>query len=263
MNSRGSDLERIASALKVAGEILAGFRPGDVAAVRKSNFDPVTEADLAVDHALRELLVRDDEAWLSEETADDHVRLNAERVWVVDPLDGTKEFVEGLPEWCVSIALVEKGRAVAGGILNPAAGFLAIGAEGLGCLLNGVPVTVSTCSALPSALVLASRSEVRRGQWKRWEGTEVVVEAMGSVAYKLARVACGLADATWTLVPKHEWDIAAGVALINAAGGWARNLAGEPPRFNQSHPWLSGLIAAGPGLADWLTPEFLLEVEAV
>ena len=263
MNSRPSDLERIESALEVAGAILSGFRSGDVAAVHKSNLDPVTEADLAVDHALRELLVRDDEAWLSEETADDHVRLSAGRVWVVDPLDGTKEFVEGLPEWCVSIALVEDGRAVAGGILNPAAGFLAIGAEGQGCLLNGVPVTVSTCATLPSALVLASRSEVRRGQWKRWEGTDVIVEAMGSVAYKLARVACGLADATWTLVPKHEWDIAGGVALINAAGGWARNLAGEPPRFNQAHPWLSGLIAAGPGLADWLTPEFLLEAEAV
>ncbi len=86
---------------------------------------------------------------------------------------------------------------------------------------------------------------------------------MGSVAYKLARVACGLADATWTLVPKHEWDVAGGVALIHAAGGWAKNLQGEFPVFNQAHPWLSGLIAAGPGMADCLTPEFLLENQTV
>ena len=263
MSQRQLDLERIEAALKVAGEILSGFQSGNVAALHKSNLDPVTEADLAVDRALRELLVQEGDAWLSEETADDAVRLEARRIWVVDPLDGTKEFVEGLPEWCVSIGLVEDGRAVAGGILNPAAGFMAIGAEGEGCHLNGAAATVTSCAALPAALVLASRSEVRRGQWTRWEGGEVEVEAMGSVAYKLARVACGLADATWTLVPKHEWDVAAGVALVNAAGGWARNLDGEPPRFNQPHPWLSGLIAAGPGLAEWLTPEFLLESENV
>jgi myo-inositol-1(or 4)-monophosphatase len=263
MNQRQSDLARIEAALKVAGEILSGFQAGNVAAVSKSNSDPVTEADLAVDRALRELLVQDGDAWLSEETADDHVRLEARRVWVVDPLDGTKEFVEGLPEWCVSIGLVEDGRAVAGGILNPAADFLAIGAKGEGCLLNGLPVTVSGCAVLLAARVLASRSEVRRGEWKRWDGSAFEVEAMGSVAYKLARVACGLADATWTLVPKHEWDVAAGVALIQAAGGWSKNLQGESPRFNQPHPWLSGLIAAGPGMAECLTPEFLLENQTV
>jgi myo-inositol-1(or 4)-monophosphatase len=116
---------------------------------------------------------------------------------------------------------------------------------------------------LSAARVLASRSEVRRGEWKRWDGAEVEVEAMGSVAYKLARVASGLADATWTLVPKHEWDVAAGVALVQAAGGWAKNLQGESPRFNQPHPWLSGLIAAGPGMTECLTPEFLLENQTV
>jgi myo-inositol-1(or 4)-monophosphatase len=263
MTVRRADLERIESALKVAGEILSGFQSGNVAAVHKENLDPVTEADLAVDRALRELLVQDGDAWLSEETADDAMRLQARRVWVVDPLDGTREFVEGLPEWCVSIGLVEDGRAVAGGVLNPAADFLAIGAEGEGCLLNGLPVTVSPCRNLPAARVLASRSEVRRGEWKRWEGGEVAVEPMGSVAYKLARVACGLADATWTLVPKHEWDVAAGVALIEAAGGWATNLQGEAPRFNQPHPWLSGLIAAGPGMAECLTAEYLLDNQAV
>ena len=259
MNLRQSDLGRIEGALKVAGEILSGFQSGNTASVHKANLDPVTEADLAVDRAMRELLVQAGDAWLSEETADDPARLNAGRVWVVDPLDGTREFVEGLPEWCVSIGLVEDGQAVAGGILNPAVNFLALGAEGEGCLLNGMPAIVSDRAVLPGARVLASRSEVRRGEWKRWDDGEVEVEVMGSVAYKLARVACGLADATWTLVPKHEWDVAAGVALIKAAGGWARNLQGEPPPFNQPHPWLSGLIAAGPGMADCLTPEFLLQ----
>ena len=258
MNSRRNDLARIERALVIAGEILREFEPGNVEASRKANSDPVTEADLAVDAALKSQLIRNGEAWLSEESADDHARLAAARVWVVDPLDGTKEFVEGLPEWCVSIGLVEDGEAVAGGIYNPAASFMAIGAKGLGCELNGTPVNCSQADDLTGATVLASRSEVRRGEWQQWAGSTVRIDAMGSVAYKLARVACGLADATWTLVPKHEWDVAAGVALVQAAGGVAVTLDGAFPRFNQPRPWLSGLIAAAPGLAASLQPDRLL-----
>ncbi len=258
MKDRSDDIARIGEALAVAGAVLSRFRSGHLEASTKANSDPVTEADLAIDRALRKVLVRAGEAWLSEETVDEPARLAASRVWVVDPLDGTKEFVEGIPEWCVSIALVEDGEAVAGGVLNPAADFLALGAVGLGCRLNGVAVRPSTLSDLAGANVLASRSEVRRGEWSAWEGSEVAITAMGSVAYKLARVACGLADATWTLVPKHEWDVAAGVALVQAAGGWAVNLEGRAVIFNQPRPWLSGLIAAAPGLAGQLQPEFLL-----
>lgn len=258
MKDRTNDLARIERALLVAGDVLTSFRSGHVSTSAKANSDPVTEADLAVDRALRKELVRPGEAWLSEETADNPARLAAGRVWVVDPLDGTKEFVEGLPEWCVSIALVEDGEAVAGGIFNPAADFVALGAEGLGCHLNGAAVGVSETCDFNRMTVLASRSEVRQGEWIGWDGSELSVIAMGSVAYKLARVACGLADATWTLVPKHEWDVAAGVALVRAAGGWAVTLDGAPVRFNQARPWLSGLIAAGPGLVGKLEPGFLL-----
>jgi myo-inositol-1(or 4)-monophosphatase len=258
MKDRTNDLARIEQALLIAAEVLTSFRSGHVPTTAKANSDPVTEADLAVDRALRNELVRPGEAWLSEETADDPARLAASRVWVVDPLDGTKEFVEGLPEWCVSIALVEDGEAVAGGILNPAAEFVALGAQGLGCRLNGAVVGLSETCDFDRATVLASRSEVRRGEWRAWDSSALSVVAMGSVAYKLARVACGLADATWTLVPKHEWDVAAGVALVRASGGWAVTLDGKAPQFNQARPWLSGLIAAGPGLAGKLEPEFLL-----
>ncbi|MEX0698513.1 MAG: 3'(2'),5'-bisphosphate nucleotidase CysQ [Acidimicrobiia bacterium] len=257
MKDRTNDLARIEQALAVAGRVLSGFRSGHLEAAAKANSDPVTEADLAVDRALRNELVRPGEAWMSEETADDPARLSASRVWVVDPLDGTKEFVQGLPEWCVSIALVEDGEAVAGGILNPAADFVALGAQGLGCRLNGVAVRPSALAELARASVLASRTEVTKGQWDQWRGTGLDVEPMGSVAYKLARVACGLSDATWTLVPKNEWDVAAGVAMLLAAGGWAVTLEGELPRFNQPNTLLSGLIATGPGLAGRLSPQSL------
>jgi myo-inositol-1(or 4)-monophosphatase len=172
----------------------------------------------------------------------------------VDPLDGTKEFVEGIPEWCVSIGFVEDGRAVAGGIANPATGEYVLGAAGHGVTYNGRPVRVSDRRDVQGAVVLASRSEVSRGDWDRYRGAPFTVKPMGSVAYKMALVAAGVADATWTLAPKHEWDVAAGVALVLAAGGRAHTLDGSPLVFNQPRPWLSGLAAYPDGLAEALAP---------
>lgn len=257
MSSPRDALDRIRDALAAAAAALGKYQPGAVTAKRKANWDPVTAADLEIDALLRDSLLRNGEGWLSEETADDPARLRAERVWVVDPLDGTKEFVEGLPEWCVSVALVAAGEVIAAGVTNPAAAFTALGAARAGCWLNDERVAPSNSRQWAGCHVLASRSEVRRGEWMRWLGSELRVEAMGSVAYKLARVAAGLADATWTLVPKHEWDVAAGVGLVEAAGGWARTLDGFRPLFNQRHPWFPGLIAGAPGLIGELTPEFV------
>jgi myo-inositol-1(or 4)-monophosphatase len=233
-------LERIASALEVARRLAARYPPDRVKAASKSRGDPVTELDLALDRALREALLRPGEGWLSEETADSTARLACRRVWVVDPLDGTREFLDGLPEWCVSIGLVDGAEAVAGGILNPATGELYLGALGLGATLNGRPVRVSG----GGTTVLASRTELKRGEWDRWKGAAFTIVPMGSVAYKLARVAAGQADATWTLTPKHEWDVAAGAALVLAAGGRVTLPDGSAPRFNSPDPLLPGLLAA-------------------
>lgn len=248
MTARAQDLARISVALDAARLTLRPFTPGAVEFQLKAADNPVTAADRAVNEVLHAALVRDDEAWLSEETVDDPTRLERRRVWVVDPLDGTKEFVQGIPEWCVSIGLVEDGEPVAGGICNPATGEVFLGACGVGVTRNGVPARVSGRAVLAGARVLASRSEVGRGEWERFRGTEFGVRPMGSVAYKLALVAAGLADVTWTLVPKHEWDVAAGVALLLAAGGEARTLEGGHPVFNRRNPKLTGLIAAGPAL---------------
>jgi myo-inositol-1(or 4)-monophosphatase len=258
MRDRSDDLARIRRALEAAAVELADFTPGAVEVARKAGGDPVTEADQRVDARLRELLPRPGEGWLSEETRDDARRLDCRRVWVVDPLDGTREFVEGLPEWCVSVGLVEDGRPVAGGIFNPATDQLFIGSVETGLTLNGEPASPTTRTDLAGATVLASRSEVRRGEWQRFDGAPFEVVPCGSVAYKLAQVAAGLADVTWTLVPKHEWDVAAGVALILAVGGEAFLPDGGPVPFNQPKPLLPGLITApgplAPAVRRYLAP---------
>jgi myo-inositol-1(or 4)-monophosphatase len=247
--TRHDDIVRIARALREASRILAGYFGSDLAVERKAGGDPVTEADRAANEALLQILPADGEGWLSEETVDDPRRLMARRVWIVDPLDGTREFVTGIPEWCVSVGLVEDGEPVAGGICNPASGETVIGAAGLGVKLNGRPAATSARAGLLGASVLASRSEVKRGEWERFRDAPFRVRACGSVAYKLALVAAGLADATWTLVPKHEWDVAAGVALVRAAGGHVWMPTGERLRFNRPSPKLPGLIATSAALA--------------
>lgn len=246
--SFSEELARIAGALARAQEALRAFTPGQIASHRKAGGDPVTAADTAVNDLLLRTLPSAGEGWLSEETADDPVRLDCRRVWVVDPLDGTREFIEGIPEWCVSIALVQDGLPVAGGICNPATGETVLGAVSQGVTYNGAPAHVRERSSLEGAEVLASRSEVRRGEWAPQARAPFAVRAMGSVAYKLGLVAAGRADATWTLVPKHEWDVAAGAALVLAGGGAVVTPDGASLLLNRARPKLAGLLAGAPAL---------------
>jgi myo-inositol-1(or 4)-monophosphatase len=244
-------LERIQSAIEAARPVFARFTPGEIAAEYKSGYDPVTEADRALDKVLHAHLLRSGEGWLSEETADDRSRLGFDRVWVVDPLDGTREFVAGIPEFCLSISMVDKGRPVAGGIFNPATNEVFLGSIDSGLTYNGNTAQASRRTLLEGATVLASRSETNRGEWQAFQNAPFNVEPMGSVAYKLARVAAGLADLTFTLVPKHEWDVAGGAALVASGGGFVQTLDSSLI-CNQRTPLLAGLIAGGQALREQL-----------
>jgi len=249
-HSRQHILDRIHSALEAARMVFSRFNAGAIEAEYKAGHDPVTEADRAVDAVLKQHLLREGEGWLSEESVDDFTRLEKSCVWVVDPLDGTREFVQGIPEFCVSIGYVENGIPVAGGICNPATNELILGSRETGVTYNGTPARPSQRTDLHGALVLASRSEVKRGEWKQFEAAEFQVQPMGSVAYKLGLVAAGKADLTFTLVPKNEWDVAAGAALVESAGGFVLTLERGPLRCNRRDPLLSGLLAGGPYLRE-------------
>lgn len=243
-------LARIEEGLEAARRVLVRHTSEKIVPQRKPGGSVVTAADLAVDDALKRTLPRDGEGWLSEETRDRPARLSQRRVWMVDPIDGTSEFISGVPEWCVSIGLVQDGEAVAGAIYNHATGQVILGAMSTGVRLNGEQVQASAARSLRGARVLASRSEVKRGEWDRFSGAEFSPRPTGSIAYKLGLVAAGLADATWTLTPKHEWDVAAGVALVRSAGGVALTLRGRVPVLNRESPVIDGLMACGTGLVD-------------
>ncbi len=230
------------AALDASGKIYRSRSMKNVRVYKKSGGDAVTNAERQVNRLLFEMLVEDGDGWLSEETVDNEDRLRCSRIWLVDPLDGTREYIARIPEWCISIALMEDGGLVAAGILNPQTDELIYGSREIGvvCRQRRTHVERKTLSGEP--LVLASRSEVQRGEWERFSQGPFQILAVGSVAYKLALVAAGKADATWTLVHKNEWDVAAGVALLQFAQGYLLTTEGSPPSFNRKTPAFRGLV---------------------
>jgi myo-inositol-1(or 4)-monophosphatase len=229
---------------KATGAVIMGYYRDSFTVKNKSPDNPVTDADFAADTLLKERLTSllPSAGWLSEETLDNPARLGKRFSWVVDPLDGTKEFVMGIPEFSVSVALVEDGKPVVGVIYNPTTEELYYAAKNRGAFLNNNPIIVSNRAMLAGATVDASRSERNRGEFEPFEQL-VELYTMGSIAYKLARVAAGQADATWSRGPKNEWDICAGVLLIQEAGGQSVDLDGATIEFNKSFPKVNGIIA--------------------
>lgn len=238
------------SAAQAAGDLIKCHYRSACDTWDKSPDNPVTKADLAADQLLREWLTAatPDCGWLSEETADTMERLDKYCIWVVDPLDGTKEFIERLDEFAVSVAFVQDGRPLLGVVHNPATGETIAGIVSQGLIYNGETTRALSGRAEASgAQVLVSNTEVKRGMWAPYQDT-FDLKQVGSAAYKLARVAAGFGDAYISLKPKHEWDICAGVALVLAVGGQATDLSGRTFRFNQAEIEVNGVVAANPTL---------------
>ena len=240
-----AELDVARNAARAAGEVLVRYYGADYEVGEKSADNPVTAADLESNEILKSTILGafPDDGWLSEETADSDERLRKKRVWVVDPLDGTKEFIGKLPEFCICIALVEDGLPKVAVEYNPVANELFTARKGGGTFLNDQRVRVSTQNDLRHAHVLASRSEEARGEWELFRPL-MKVELTGSVAYKFALVAAGRKDATFTLTPKNEWDVCAGVLLVTEAGGMVTQPDGRAVRFNNPETLLPGLVAS-------------------
>lgn len=239
------ELEVARGAAKAAGQVLLRYYGSAYRVSEKSADNPVTSADLESNELLKSTILGafPGDGWLSEETADSDERLQRKRVWIVDPLDGTKEFIDEIPEFCVCIALVEDGLARLAVEYNPVRDELFVASKGGGTTLNGAPVHVSKTSDLRHASVLASRSEEARGEWDPYR-SHMRVELTGSVAYKFGLVAAGRHDATFTLTPKNEWDVCAGALLVAEAGGMVTDSEGRAVRFNNADTLLPGLIAS-------------------
>ncbi|MGH7831538.1 MAG: 3'(2'),5'-bisphosphate nucleotidase CysQ, partial [Candidatus Binatia bacterium] len=244
------EISQLAEVIRSAGRAVMQIRKNGFTVERKSNESPLTLADLEANRILKEYLMErfPDYGWLSEETFDHPDRLLKRALWIVDPIDGTKEFVTGIPEFAISVALVRDGNPVMAAVYNPATEELFTAVRGQGLRVNGEANRVRRPMG-DKPLLLASRTEMAKGKFKPFEGV-ADIKPVGSIAYKLALLAAGRADAIISLEPKNEWDIAAGVLLIEESDGKVTDLRGSPLIFNRADTLVDGIVAAGAGAYD-------------
>lgn len=219
----------------------------------KPDQSPVTSADLAVNQILRSHLLErfPEDGWLSEESPDDDVRLQKSRIWIVDPIDGTKAFIRGEPEFCISAALVEQGRPVVAAILNPSTQEFFSATRGGGLHLNQEPVAPPKILEGQQPVLAVSPWEQHLGRFKSL-GSHVASRPMRSIAWALALAASGRIHAVATFEPENEWDVAAGTLLVEEAGGSMYDGDGQSLDFNRPNPRYRGVIATHVSCPDFI-----------
>jgi myo-inositol-1(or 4)-monophosphatase len=242
------ELEIAIAAARDAGAAVLRHYQSDTGHWEKSEDNPLTLADLESDRIIGEHLraAFPKDAILSEETRDDSSRLANERVWIVDPIDGTKEFTKRIPELGVSIGLAVGGEPVVGVIFNPPVGSLVWASQGGGAFRDGRRVRVSSVTRLEDAVVIASRTEIARDQFAPYAGWFKKLEPVGSIAWKLACIAAGEGDLNVSVAPKNEWDVCAGDVLVREAGGVYVGFDGTTRVYNQAKTLIEAGMAAGP-----------------
>ncbi|MEL6640207.1 MAG: 3'(2'),5'-bisphosphate nucleotidase CysQ [Pseudomonadota bacterium] len=245
----GTDLDLLISAAETAGEIAKGyFQDNPQIWDKGGGAGPVTEADLAVNEHLAQTLgsARPDYGWLSEETEDDTLRLRTQRQFVVDPIDGTRAFIEGSQNWAHAVAVVEGGQPISAVVYMPAKDLLFAASEGRGATLNGQPIAISPKTDMLGATVLSNKQSYRDETWADGAPPKGLTRHFrSSLAYRLCLVAQGRFDAMMTLRPSWEWDIVAGALIVKEAGGTVTDQNGFNLQFNNPHPQVNGVIAGG------------------
>lgn len=239
-------------AVRAAGAVALAYFKGEVKSWDKAPGDPVSEADLAVDKLLRErlLALEPKTGWLSEESVVGRDPLPERRLWVVDPIDGTRAFVEKRPEFAVSVALVEDGRPIAAAVFNPATEEYFEAHAGQGARLNDRPIRVSAKAEIAGARLLSGTGNAKRLGWLSEAGEPARVAEVGrinSIAYRMCLVASGRFDGVVSLGHKSDWDLAAADLIVAEAGGIATDDSAEPFRYNRPglrHPAVYAANAA-------------------
>jgi myo-inositol-1(or 4)-monophosphatase len=237
-------IEPLSAVMREAGALALGFFRTPVRSWLKPGNSPVSDADVALDRLLRKRLetVAPGCGWLSEETEDDRSRLDARRVWIVDPIDGTRAFLAGLPDWTISVALSEGGRPILAALFAPFADELFLATAGGGASCNGRPIAANP-GGVEHARVAGPRRYID-GLAAALPGV-VPEPKIHSLALRLTRVAQGTLDVAFASTASHDWDLAAADLLVHEAGGALTTLAGEVLAYNRPEPIHEALIAAG------------------
>jgi myo-inositol-1(or 4)-monophosphatase len=246
-----TDIDLLIKAAQASGEIAKTFFQNAPKTWDKDdNAGPVTEADLAVNTYLEDVLrtARPDYGWLSEESLDEPERQSSEYVFIIDPIDGTRSFIEGSRTWAHSLAIARYGRITAAAVLLPMRDMMFSAALDQGALLNGKTLRVSSQKGFERSEILATRPVLEPHHWSKGTAPKFSRHHRPSLAYRLALIAQGRFDAMLTLRPSWEWDIAAGALIVSEAGGTISDKTGTALKFNNVDPRLNGVVASGPNL---------------
>ena len=241
-----ADLALIRDAVLKAGAIaLEGFNAADTKIWDKEKNHPVTQTDIEVNNYLEDVLLkaRPDYGWLSEETKDDASRHARKRSFVVDPIDGTRAFIDRTPNFVISVAVIEDGMPIVAAIYNPLKEELYTAQVGNGAFLNATAISTSDCCQIEGCNMIGYPRKFRRLDWPAMN-----VSIANSMAYRMCLVANGNADAAVTFTPKSDWDLAAAILIVSEAGGHVTTLNGRPIRFDKKKTTNRGVICAGPAL---------------
>lgn len=244
------EARHLADVLREAAPIALKTFRGEIRSWTKGHDSPVSDADLAVDKFLHERLSRPDIGWLSEESADDLSRLQSDRLYIVDPIDGTRSYLAGREDWSICAAMVERGRPVAAAIYAPSLGDMYVASAGGGATLNDARIETTSGAALDGARIAGPQHQLERLA-KATPGI-VLVPKIHSLALRLARVAGGQIDAALASVNARDWDLAAADLLVHEAGGTMTGVSGEKLVYNLHNPVHGALIAAGRARHDTL-----------
>ena len=242
-----ADLELLVGAARLAGaRALDFFRKGPDVWWKNEGRSPVSAADFAANDILKKELLsaRPNYGWLSEETDDDAGRLDCETVFVIDPIDGTRAFIAGKDIWCVSAAVVHRGRPVAGVLFAPSLGELFTASAEGPALKNGTPIAATDADAARLTRI-AAPEDMAHGIDRHMPGGVHRISHVPSLAYRLAMVADGRIDATLVKRNSHDWDLAAADLILSRAGGALVTLDGEPLSYNRPTVSHETLAAAG------------------
>jgi myo-inositol-1(or 4)-monophosphatase len=206
---------------------------------------PVSDADIAVNNLLKERLtaLAPEAGWLSEETEDSLIGRSMATVWIVDPIDGTRAFIAGKPDWTISVALVEHGRPVLAALYAPVTEEMFLAVNGRGATLNGLTIAANNGSTLAQAKLAGPKRYLDR--LEKLSPTILPQPKVHSLALRLTRVAHGALDAAFATPGSHDWDLAAADLMVHEAGGVMTDFSGQPLRYNQPHTVHGALIAAG------------------
>jgi len=235
----------IEAALREAGALALRAREGSPKSWSKHGGSPVSDADIAVDNFLRKRLMQlaPDCGWLSEETEDDRARLHTTRIWVVDPIDGTRAFLSGRTDWSISVALVEHGRPILAAIFAPMQDALYAATPSTPTTRNGVAATANPGSSLDGIKAAGPKPMLER--LAKAAPALVMEPKVFSLALRVTRVADGTLDLAFASANSHDWDLAAADLLVHQAGGALTTFAGQTLIYNRADPLHGALVAAG------------------